>query len=84
MQSEESKHHPLSHLRDAWGVDVSAAQNLSGEELWNWMRRVGSELIEREYEKAEAEYNAEGKSVSKIVNDPVLPNKKWWIKWPER
>jgi hypothetical protein len=83
MQSQEEMHHTLSHLRDAWGVDVSAAQNLSGEELWSWMRRVGSELIEREYEKAEADGKAEGQSVSKIINDPVLRNKKWWIRWPE-
>lgn len=39
------------------------------------MRRVGSELIEREYEKAEADGKAEGQSVSKIINDPVLRNK---------
>jgi hypothetical protein len=74
MQSEEEMQRTLAHLRDAWGVDVSPAQDLKGEELWSWMQLVGSELIEREYAKNE------GQNVSRIVNDPVHRNKQWWIR----
>lgn len=74
MQSEQEMQLTLAHLRDAWGVDVSAAQSLRDEALWSWMLAAGAELIEREYEKAQ------GTTVSKFVNDPVQPHKKWWIK----
>ena len=74
MQSEEEMQLTLAHLRDAWGVDVSAVQDLSGEDLWIWILRVGGELIEREYAKAKSE------NVSRIVNDPVHRLKKWWVK----
>lgn len=74
MQTEQEMQLTLAHLRDAWRVDVSAAQSLRGEDLWNWMLVAGAELIEREYEKAQ------GTKVSKFVNDPVHKHKQWWIK----
>ena len=79
MQTEEQMLRTLHHLRDVWMVDISQAQGLAGESLWDWLQKVGTELVEREYARSEAE----GKRVSRIINDPIHGGyKKWWIRFP--
>lgn len=58
MRSEGEMTHTLAMLRDSFGVDITPAAGLHGQELAAWLERVEDEVFEREHAELRAQREA--------------------------
>ena len=64
MRSEDEMAHTLTTLRDTFGVDITPAAGLHGQELAAWLERIEDEVFEREHAELRALRSTSGPNLA--------------------